>query len=294
MDTLKSIEVFHQIIAQGSFTKASDSLGISVAMASKHLAYLEKQLGTKLLHRNSRNLHLTDAGQEYHRQSLYALDVLNHAKLTAQGATDHPQGVLKITMPRWFANAKVAGYLGEFGKRYPDVVLNLSLSNQLVDLVADGFDLALRLTHDPKPSLIARPLGVVDFYLVASPEYLDTHGTPTCPDELGNHHIIMPTYNKSRPTELTCRTTKERTPINPKVAMMSDDTPMNAELIRQGLGMGYAPSWLVEQDLVRGNLVQVLPDYDVFSVNLYAVYADRAFLRANVRVFIDFWVEQLG
>lgn len=293
MDTLKSIQVFHQIVLQGSFTKASDSLGISVAMASKHLANLEKQLGTKLLHRNSRSIHLTDAGQEYHRQSLYALEVLNHAKLTATGATDRPQGVLKITMPRWFANPKVAMYLAQFQARYPEVVLNLSLSNQMVDLVADGFDLALRLTHDPKPSLIARPLGAVGFYLVANPKYLSQYGTPHTPSELDHHRIILPTYNKAHPTDIVHRTTKERTPIHPKTAMMSDDTPMNVELVRQGVGVGYAPSWLVEQDLKQGDLVQILPEYEIFSVNLYAVYVDRAFLRANVRAFIDFWVEKL-
>ncbi|WP_066801613.1 LysR family transcriptional regulator [Moraxella oblonga] len=294
MDTLTSIQVFHQIVAQGSFTKASDSLDMSVAMASKHIMYLEKQLGAKLLHRNSRNIHLTQAGQEYYRQSLYALEVLNHAKLTAMGATDKPQGVLKITMPRWFANPKVSGYLAQFRERYPDVVLNLSLSNQLVDLVADGFDLALRLTHDPKPSLIARPLGVVDFYLVASPSYLAKHGIPTHPKELEHHHIILPTYNKSHPIDITHRISKERMPIYPKTAMMSDDTPMNAELVRQGVGIGYAPSWLVEQDLANGNLVQLFTDYEIFSVQLCAVYTDRAFLRANVRAFIDFWVEQLS
>lgn len=294
MDTLISIQVFHQIVAQGSFTKASDSLDMSVAMASKHLTHLEKELGTKLLHRNSRSIHLTDAGREYHRQSLYALEVLNHAKLQAIGATDRPQGILKITMPRWFATPKVAEYLAQFREHYPEVVLNLSLSNQLVDLVADGFDLALRLTHDPKPSLIARPLGEVDFYLVASPDYLARAGTPTHPDDLCHHHIILPTYNKIHPTEITHRTTRERIPIYPKTAMMSDDTPMNAELVRQGVGIGYAPSWLAERDLAKGELVQLFPDYEVFSVKLYAVYADRAFLRANVRAFIDFWVEQLA
>lgn len=292
MDTLTSIQVFHQIVRQGNFTKASDSLGMSVAMASKHLANLEKQLGTKLLHRNSRNIHLTDAGKAYHKQSLYALEILEQAKLTATGATDRPQGVLKITMPRWFANPKVANYLAQFQACYPDVVLNISLSNQMADLVAEGFDLALRLTHDPKPSLIARPLGAVAFYLVAHPDYLAEHGTPATASELSNHKIILPTYNKTHPTELVHRTTKIRTPITAKTAMMTDDTPMNAELVRQGVGIGYAPSWLVEQELERGELVQVLPDHDVFSVNLYAVYVDRAFLSAKVRAFIDFWVEK--
>lgn len=291
MDTLTSIQVFHQIVTQGSFTKASDSLDMSVAMTSKHLAHLEKQLGTKLLHRNSRNLHLTDAGRAYFEQSMYALEILNQAKHQATGATDHPQGVLKITMPRWFANPKVASYLAQFQARYPDVTLNLSLSNQLVDLVADGFDLALRLTHDPKPSLIARPFGAVAFYLVASPNYLDEYGTPATPDDIASHQLILPTYNKTHDLQITHRPTAQIYPIQPKTIMMTDDTLMNVEMARQGVGISYAPSWLVEQDLSKGELVQILPDYDVFAVKLYAVYVDRAFLRANVRAFIDFWAQ---
>ena len=291
MDTLTSIQVFHQIVAQGSFTKASDILNMSVAMTSKHLSHLEKQLGTKLLHRNSRNLHLTDAGKVYYEQSLYALQMLSHANLTATKATERPQGVLKITMPRWFANPKVAQILTQFRQKYPDVVLNLSLSNHMVDLVADGFDLALRLTRDPKPNLISRPLAVVDFYLLASPDYLIKYGTPTTADELNSHQIILPTYVKNNPAirHLPSNITHI---INPHTVMMSDDTPMNAELIRQGVGMGYVPSWLVEQDLAKGELVRLLPDYDILSVQLCAVYTDRAFLSAKVRAFIDFWVEK--
>lgn len=292
MDTLTSIKVFHHIVLQGSFTKASDTLGISVAMASKHLAHLERELGAKLLHRNSRNLHLTEVGQIYYQKSQEALQLLTEAQLRLKAQNDSPEGILKIAMPRWFANPKVAGYLSEFQARYPKVLMNLSLSNQLVDLVADGFDVALRLTHDPKPSLIVRPLGAVAFYLVASPAYLTKHGTPISPSELNNHSLILPTYNKNHPTDLTHRTTKKRTPIYPKVVMMSDDTLMNVALVRAGAGVGYAPSWLVEEDLQAGYLVQVLPEYDVFLVNLYAVYSDRAFLGANVRAFIDFWVEK--
>ena len=292
MDTLTSIKVFHHIVLQGSFTKASDTLGMSVAMTSKHLAHLERELGAKLLHRNSRSLHLTEVGQIYYQKSQEALQVLAEAKSRLQAQSDSPEGILKITMPRWFVSTKVASYLAQFQARYPKVVMNLSLSNQLVDLVADGFDVALRLTHEPKPSLIVRPLGAVAFYLVASPAYLLQHGTPKLPGELASHQLILPTYNKNHPTDLTHRTTKKRTPIYPKIVMMSDDTLMNVALIKAGVGMGYAPSWLVAEDLQAGHLVQVLPEYDVFSVNLYAVYSDRAFLGAHVRAFIDFWVEK--
>ena len=292
MDTLTSIRVFHQVVQNGSFTKAADVLDISVAMASKHIAHLERTLGAKLLHRNSRNIHLTEAGEHYHQESLHAMEVLDNAKQVATGASTHPQGGLKITMPRWFANPKVAGFLAEFQQRYPDIVLNLSLSNQLVDLVAEGFDLALRLTHEPKPSLITRPLTMMDFYLVASPEYLSRHGTPTTPDELNEHQAILPTYVKMDSLTITHKLNKTKHTIEPTAIIVSNDTPMNTELAREGMGIGYAPDWLVERDLAEGGLVRLLPDYDVLSVTLYAVYMDRAFLSAKVRAFIDFWVEK--
>lgn len=292
MDTLKSIEVFHQVVQQGSFTKAAQALDISVAMASKHLTHLESTLGAKLLQRNSRSIHLTEAGARYHAASTHALDVLNNAKQQASGMATTPQGELKITMPRWFANAKVAGYLAEFGRLYPNIVLNLSLSNQLVDLVAEGFDLALRLTHEPKPSLIARPLGRMSFYLMASKDYLARHGTPTTPDELNTHHGVLPTYVKMSELTVRHRHDGSKHSIHPKAVILSNDTPMNAELIRAGMGVGYLPSWVAEEYRAQGEVVRLLEDYDILSVPLYAVYVDRAFLSAKVRAFIDFWVEK--
>ena len=292
MDTLTSIKVFHQVVATGSFTKAASTLNMSVAMASKHLSYLERSLNTKLLHRNSRSLHLTDAGENYHTQSLYALEILNHAEQAAQGATSIAQGVLKITMPRWFANPKVASWLAEFQGLYPDVILDLSLSNHMVDLMANGFDLALRLSNAPNPSLITRPLGAVAFYPVASLDYLQKYGTPHTPDDLGMHQVIEPTYVKMDSVQMHHYQTRTIYTVAPKAVIYSDDTLMTAQLIRSGAGVGYMPSWVVEEDLQTGKLVRLLPDYHLMSVNLYAAYMDRAFLSAKVRAFIDFWVEK--
>lgn len=292
MDTLTSIKVFHQVVAVGSFTKAAQALNMSVAMTSKHVAHLERSLNTKLLHRNSRNIHLTEAGEQYHRQSLYALEILGCAEQTAKGATNIAQGVLKITMPSWFANPKVARWLAQFQNRYPNVVLDLSMSNHMVDLVANGFDLALRLSNEPKPSLITRPLGVVEFYPVATPQYLNQYGTPATPDEFNMHHAIQPSYVKMDTCTVYHHQTNEAHTLCPKVLIYSDDTVMTAELIRAGAGVGYMPSWVVEEDLQMGRLVRLLPDYHLLSVNLYAAYVDRAFLSAKVRAFIDFWVEK--
>lgn len=292
MDTLTSIKVFHQVVQTGSFTKAADKMDMSIAMTSKHITHLEKRLGTKLLHRNSRNVHLTAIGGEYYAQSLYALEVLEGAKQNAQGATSSAKGVLKITMPLWFANAKIAGWLTQFQQQYPEVILDLSLSNDMVDLVAGGYDLALRLSNQPKPSLITRPLTQVEFYAVAAPSYLQKHGLPKSPDDLSCHQTVTPSYVKMDSFEIVHKLTGEKHLIKPTTHIYSNDTLMSAELIKSGAGVGYMPSWVIEDDLQNKKLIRLFPDYQMFSVNLYAAYADRAFLSAKVRAFIDFWVEK--
>ena len=143
MDTLFSLKVFRQVVQSGSFTRAADQLDISTAMASKHVSHLENTIQAKLLHRNSRNLHLTEAGEEYYRQCSYALDTLDTAAQKAAGGADTPQGMLRVTMPLWFAGGNMSAWLAEYRQRYPKVMLDLVLDNRHIDLIAEGFDLAL-------------------------------------------------------------------------------------------------------------------------------------------------------
>ena len=149
MDTLFSLKVFRQVVQSGSFTRAADQLDISTAMASKHVSHLENTIQAKLLHRNSRNLHLTEAGEEYYRQCSYALDTLDTAAQKAAGGADTPQGMLRVTMPLWFAGGNMSAWLAEYRQRYPKVTLDLVLDNRHIDLIAEGFDLALRVSKPP-------------------------------------------------------------------------------------------------------------------------------------------------
>lgn len=176
MDTLFSLKVFRQVVQSGSFTRAAEQLDISTAMASKHVSHLENSIKAKLLHRNSRNLHLTEAGEEYYRQCSYALDTLDTAAQKAAGGADTPQGMLRVTMPLWFAGNLIGTWLAEYRERYPEVTLDLVLDNRHVDLIAEGFDLALRVAKTLSPSLIVKPLAQIQFVLLASPEYLAKHG----------------------------------------------------------------------------------------------------------------------
>lgn len=293
MDTLFSLKVFRSVVQNGSFTRAAEQLDISTAMASKHVSHLENLIKAKLLHRNSRNLHLTEAGEEYYRQCIYALDTLDTAAQKAAGGADKPQGMLRVTMPLWFANTLFSRWIVEYRERFPEVTLDLVLDNRHVDLVGEGFDLALRVSKTPAPSLIVKPLAKIEFILVASPAYLEKHGTPKTPEEAAQHQAILPSYTDQRHIETVHRQTGEKFMLSLSPVMITDHTLMVRELIKEGGGIGYQPIWAVRQDLENGSLVQLLPDYSIFSDQLNAAYVDRAFLSAKVRSFIDFLNEKI-
>ncbi|OSI35363.1 LysR family transcriptional regulator [Neisseria dumasiana] len=291
MDTLFSLKVFRQVVQNGSFTRAADQLGISTAMASKHVSHLENTVQAKLLHRNSRNLHLTEAGEAYFRQCSYALDTLDTAARIAASGTDKPQGVLRIAMPQWFANPRVSGWLTEYCRQYPDVSLDLQLSNRHVDLIAEGVDLALRVSNDPNPALIVKPLADIEFYLLASPDYLKRHGTPNTPEEMSHHLAVLPSYTDMSNIEIQHSDGHTET-LSLNTYVRCDSTLMTGQLIREGIGIGYQPAWCTEKDIHAGKLVKLLPDYKIHRSRLYAVYVDRTFLSAKVRSMIDFLSEK--
>ncbi|RPD87060.1 LysR family transcriptional regulator [Neisseria weixii] len=293
MDTLFSLKVFRHVVQNGSFTRAAEQLNISTAMASKHVSHLENTIQAKLLHRNSRNLHLTEAGEEYYHQCSYALDTLDTAAQKAAGGTDKPQGMLRVTMPLWFANGLFSSWLVEYRERYPEVTLDLVLDNRHVDLIAEGFDLALRVSKTPNPSLIVKPLAVIQFVLVASPEYIRQHGKPTTLEEVGKHQAILPSYTNQRNLEITHTASGEKATLSLKPVMLTDNTLMVRELVKTGGGIGYQPLLVVQKDLEDGSLVRLLPEYTMINEQLNAAYVDRAFLSAKVRSFIGFINEKI-
>lgn len=291
MDTLFSLKVFRQVVECGSFTRAAEQLNISNAMASKHVRHLEQSIQAKLLHRNNRNLHLTEAGEHYYRECSYALDTLHNAAAKAAQGTDQPQGELRLTMPLWFANQLFAQWMSEYCQRYPAVKLNISLDNKHNNLIADGFDLALRVSETPAPSLIVKPLADIQFQFVASPAYLARYSQPYLPEDLLNHHIILPTYTDM--SQLSFQKAEQTITLHLSSAMSSNNTLMIYQLILAGAGVGCLPTWLLQNDLAAGKLVVLLPEYHIRTVTLYAAYVDRAYLSAKVRSFIDFLSEKI-
>jgi DNA-binding transcriptional LysR family regulator len=294
MDVLTSLRVFRDVVEAGSFVKAAERRDISTAMTSKHVANLERQLGVRLLNRTTRHLSLTEAGSVYYEQCREALDILQAAASAVGVQADHPRGVLKVTAPGWFATRKFADIMMAYRARYPDVLVDLRLENRFVDLVEEGYDMALRATSEPSPSLIVRPLCKVPFVLVGSPSYLQRRGEPRRPEDVSaNHEIILPSYTNS--VETVDFTGPDGTfTVKNNAAFKTNDTSMSLQLVRAGFGLAYFPEWIVAPDLASGALTRVLPQYSLFAPQVYAVYTSRKYMTTKVRTFIDFLSEALA
>ena len=278
MDTLKSLQVFKAIVEKGSFTKASEQLNMSLAMTSKHLQHLENHVQAKLLHRNNRNLSLTEVGQQYYAEAIQALELLQDAKSKAQAGSILPEGKLRLVAPLWFATPYFVQLLADFQQLYPKIQLSIDLENRFTDLIAEGYDLALRVVNTPQDNLIIKPLGQIDFYYVASPQFLQQHGTPKHVDELSAYTGVLPNY-----TLMDTPLTKFND---------SNNTTMVAQMVMAGMGVGILPEWLIHDAVADGRLVHLWAQKHS-SVHLYAVYMNRAFLNSKIRLLMDFLAEHL-
>jgi DNA-binding transcriptional LysR family regulator len=292
MDTLTSLKVFREVVDSGSFIKAAQRLNLSAAMASKHVAHLERQLGARLLNRTSRHLSLTEAGAAYLEQCREALDSLRAGEAAIGMRLDVPRGVLKVTAPVWCANRRFAQVLAAYKRQHAEVMLDIRLENRKVDLVEEAYDLALRATRDPSPTLIVRRLCTLQFHLVATAAFLKREGRPKSPADLSRLSAILPTYVNLEGFAMDGP--DGQVPLRLQAAMKSDDTTLSYHAVHAGIGMAYLPDWLVGDDLARGDLKHVLPGHNGPPSTLYAAYTSRKYMTAKVRSFIDFLSTALG
>ncbi|RXH00266.1 LysR family transcriptional regulator [Bradyrhizobium zhanjiangense] len=286
MDTLVSMRVFCLVAELKSFATAAQRLRISPAMASKHVMQLEKRLGTRLLNRTSRRVSLSESGALYFEQARQMLDSLDEVEAAVSKATVVPRGTLRLTAPVWMANAIFAGVLADYQARYPDVRLDVDLSGRLVNLVEEGFDLALRATGAPDEALIARPITRVPFYLVAAPAFLKRAGRPATFADLSGqallHYALYPGESFSFQGEHGPETVK----LNP-VLRSANETLLHVAAL-EGMGLAFLPKWLVTDDIAAGRLEHLMSEQVIFEGKLFAVYPSRKYLSAKVRTFIDF------
>lgn len=285
------LRTFALVAELHSFTAAGVRLGLSPAMASKHVLHLERRLGARLLNRTSRRVGLTEIGARYLEQVRPALVELETADAALGEAAAAPSGVLRIAAPVWMAGPRFAATLDAYRARYPAVVPDVSFDGRLVDLIADGIDIALRVTVAPDPGLIARRFTTVALKLVGSPDLLARTGSPASLDDLDGRDLLA--YSVVQPgDQLTWDWPEGRRTLHFHVVARSDnETFLHAAALR-GMGLAFMPDWLIEDDLRSGALVEVLPGRAAIEGTLFAIYPDRRYVPAKVRTFIDFVVEE--
>ncbi len=291
MDTLQSLRVFLAVVEAGSFNKAAERLDISNAMASKHVAHLEKTLHTRLLNRNSRNLHLTEAGERYLPQCREALERLDYGADLARGEEGELCGTLKISTPTWFACAPFARLTHEFYQRYPRLRLDLDMNNRRSDLATQGYDFALRVTNQPRDQEIAIPIAPMPFSMVASPQLLPTERVSSLA-ALQELPAALPSYTDL--SQITILWQEAPVTLTPNAIAHSDNTLMLYQWALAGVSAAFLPDWLVGEDLAAGRLIR-LAMLDTQPVSrLHAVYPHRRYISLKSRSFIDFLRENLA
>lgn len=293
MDKLLSLRVFSAVASSGSFAAAAGRLELSRAVVSKHVKYLEEHIGTRLLERTTRRVALTEAGRTFHERALRAIAELDEAMLEAGQATAVPRGKIRITSALSFGLRHLSHALSVFLDRYPEVHIEIDLSDRFVDIGEEGFDLAVRIGALEESSLIARKLAVTQVVLCGSPTYLDRRGAPRSPRELRDHDCLIYAYNP-QPKVWTFRRrgVGETVPVDGSLRVNNGD--FLRQLALDGHGLVLLPTFLVGNDLREGRLVRVLDEYDAGELGIYAVYTQRRFMPVRVRTLLDFLVERFG
>ena len=292
-NALQEMAVFAKVVAAGSLSAAARELGLSPALISRRLAGLESRLGVRLVNRTTRSLSLTDEGANYYDTCTRVLAEIEEADIAVSAGRVEPQGALKVAMPASFGHQHLAPLIPEFASRYPKVQMALSLSDRNVNVIEEGFDLAIRIAHLEDSSLAARRLAPNRRVVCASPAYLERHGTPLAPQDLAKHNCL--TANDF----VTHWDFKGADGKPGSVRVTGRYACDNWEVLREwalaGMGVALKSTWDVHRHLADGSLISVCPGYTFDSdVAIYAVYPHRRFLPAKTRVFIEFLAASFG
>jgi len=291
MNNLGDLEIFARVVSAGSMSAAGRELGLSPAVVSKRLRRLEDRLGTRLMQRTTRQISLTEAGQGFYERVVAILAGIEEAEAFVSRRSALARGVLKVSAPTSFGRIHIAPHINPFMRANPDLGVNLVLSDEFVDIVGDGYDLAIRIAELSDSSLVARKLAPVRRILCASPDYIRRRGVPQSFGDLSRHVCLPPHNNDSWKLE------GPEGPLNfrPTGPLQTNSSEVIREAVIGGVGVALRSTWDIGSELGDGRLVQVLPDYEGSrNVAIHAVYASRRFLPAKVRVFIDYLADLYG
>jgi len=287
MDRFLEMQTFVAVVDAGSFVKASEALDISKAAASRHIGDLETRLGVRLLQRTTRRLSLTEEGQVFYARSKELLAGVDEAEAEITSRSAGASGLLRINAPVTFGNLHLAPLWGIFRDRYPRVTLEVTLSDRTVDLIEEGYDVAIRIATLPSSTLVGKRLASTRMVLCASPGYLERHGTPMQPADLAEHRIIAYAYWSTRDAwHFDGPSGPVSVKTQPCMSTNSGDTCRAMALADQGIIL--QPGFLVGDDLAKGRLVELMPAYRSIELGIYALYPTRKHVAPKVRALIDF------
>jgi DNA-binding transcriptional LysR family regulator len=288
MDRLRAFEMFAAVVARGGFTRAAQALDTSPANVTRYVNELEAHLGTRLLNRTSRKLSLTEIGKALYERCRSILEEVAEAEAIASSSSVQPRGRLRVNAPLSFGVRHLAPLWPAFLEIYPDVELDIDLSDRIVDIVEEGYDLAIRISSAGSASHVGRKLATSRNIVCASPAYLAAHGAPGAPADLRDHACIGYAYaataDEWRFTDAEGR--PHAVKVEPRIHTNNGDTAQALALA--GRGITWQPTFLIGEDLRAGRLVRLLSGYEMASIDILALYPSRRHVPAKVRAMVDF------
>lgn len=288
MSRYTALQIFRHVAELNSFAQAGRRLGLSPAAISKNIAELEARLGTRLISRSTRRMALTEEGTLYLRHVVQALDALSEGERALCAIRGGPAGTLRVSAPMTVTLTRLSTALPGFLASYPDLKLDLNLDDRRVDIVREGFDMAIRASDNLEDSsLVARKLAVMPHIVCAAPSYFDAHGTPTTPSDLKTHNCVRFSLSGHADSWRFSQGGRiEHIAITPRYSVTSSLAVRDA--LREGFGISLIPRPYVEDDLAAGRLLPALEDWQTVDTTLYAVYPSRQHLAPKIQVFLDF------
>lgn len=294
MDRLQAMQVFSRVVEAGSFVRAAEKLGLSTTAVSRHISDLENHLGTRLLQRTTRKLHLTEAGSQFYLRVQQILEDIQDAESLVVQDNQQPTGTLRLSASVPFATRHLAPLIPRFCTRYPGLNVEVVASDRKLDLIEDGLDMVLRITQELEGNMVARRLATIHTIISASPDYLARAGIPTTPAELVNHSCLVYTGISDPNQWRFYRQQQEVHSVAVHGALCADNGDVLLAAAQQGMGITRQPSFMVGDAIANGSLVPLLTDYQLPTFTLSALFPSRRYLPAKVRHMVDFLLAEWG
>ena len=293
MGQLEDMDTFVRIVDAGSISQAANQLGLVKSAISRRLVDLEVRLGVQLLNRTTRTSSLTEAGRRYYDRSVQIISDVAEINAATSQTTAALTGKLKISVPLSFGLLHLTPAISDFADLHPELVIQMDFNDRHVDLVGEGYDLAIRIAELKDSSLMARKLAPVRRLLCASPGYLKVRGTPIKPSDLKHHDILQYSYAENTTWHLTGPDGRKHA-LNLPAKMIANNGDFLKHAAQKGQGIISTPTFLVWQELISGDLVPIMEDYPCSSLDAYAVYPQTRHLAQRVRRLIDFLSDKFG